>query len=206
MAVGLAIALPIALLTSPAPDLPPATLGWAGLAGLGNVLGLFLTYSAYRLGTVGVVSTIASTEGAIAALIAVLAGEVLAPGSGPALGVIVLGVVLAATGGGHEEEEGVVIPRDRSMRAAALAVGAALSFGVGLYAAGRVGELLPAAWAILPARVVGVAVVAMPLASFRRVRITRRAWPYVIGVAVAELVGYVSFVMGARRASRSPRS
>lgn len=198
MAVGLAIALPIALVTSPAPDLPPATLGWAGLSGLGNVLGLFLTYTAYRVGTVGVVSTIASTEGAIAAVIAVVAGEVLAPGSGPALGVIALGVVLAATGGGNEEEEGVVIPRDRSIRAAALAMGAALSFGIGLYASGRVSELLPAAWAILPARIVGVAVVAIPLASFRRVRITRQAWPYVVGVAIAELVGYVSYVIGAR--------
>lgn len=198
MTVGLAIALPIALVTSPAPDLPPATLGWAGLSGLGNVLGLFLTYTAYRVGTVGVVSTIASTEGAIAAVIAVVAGEVLAPGSGPALGVIAIGVVLAATGGGNEEEEGIVIPRDRSIRAAALAIGAAFSFGIGLYASGRVSELLPAAWAILPARIVGVAVVAIPLAAFRRVRITRQAWPYVLGVAIAELVGYVSYVIGAR--------
>jgi len=198
MSIGLAIALPIALVTSPAPDLTPATLGWAGLSGLGNVTGLFLIYTAYRLGTVGVISTIASTEGAIAAVIAVLAGEILAPGSGPVLGLIAVGVVLAASGGGDEEEEGVVIPRDRSIRAAVLAAGAALSFGVGLYAAGRVSELVPAAWAILPARVVGVAVVAIPLASFGRIRITRRAWPYVIGVALAELVGYVAFVIGAR--------
>jgi drug/metabolite transporter (DMT)-like permease len=196
MTIGLVLTLPVALFVSPPPDLGQGNLVWAFLAGAGNVLGLLLIYAAYRLGAVGVSSAIASTEGAIAAVIAVLAGEALAPGSGVLLAVVVVGVVLAASAGG--EEEGVAIPRDRALRAAGISVLAAISFGVSLYASGRVAEALPLAWAILPARVVGVAAVALPLAILGRVRITRAALPYVAAVGLAEVLGYISFTIGAR--------
>lgn len=196
MVVGLAIGLPIALLISPPPDLSGTNLGLAAMAGFGNVSGLLLTYVAYRAGAVGVVSAIASTEGAIAAVIAVIAGEVLVPGSGVVLAMIAIGVALAASGGG--EEEGVPIPRDRALRAAGLALGAALCFAFGLYGAGRIASVLPLAWAILPARVVGVAFVAVPLAVMGRVRITRAALPYVVATGIAEIVGYVAYTLGAR--------
>jgi drug/metabolite transporter (DMT)-like permease len=196
MVVGLAIGLPIALLVSPPPDLSGTNLGLAAMAGFGNVSGLLLTYVAYRAGAVGVVSAIASTEGAIAAVIAVVAGEVLVPGSGVVLAVIAIGVALAASAGG--EEEGVPIPRDRALRAAGLALGAAVCFAFGLYGAGRIASVLPLAWAILPARFVGVAFVAVPLAVTGRVRITRAALPYVVATGVAEIVGYVAYTLGAR--------
>ncbi len=167
------------------------------VSGVGNVVGLLLIYTAYRIGAVGIISTIASTEGAISAVLSVLAGEVLQPGSGPVLGVVALGVALAAAGG-REEEEGVEIPRARSIRAAALSIAAALSFGLGLYASGRISGLLPVAWAILPARVAGVLIVAIPLAVTGRVRISRAAAPYVAATGLAEIVGYVAYVVGAR--------
>ena len=86
MALGLAIALPVALVTSHRGRTSAATRSsGAALSGFGNVVGLLLTYAAYRIGAVGIVSTIDSTEGAIAAVIRVLAGEVLVPGSGPVL-------------------------------------------------------------------------------------------------------------------------
>lgn len=198
MAIGLAAALPVALFASPAPDLGGDALPWAALSGTGNVIGLLLTYSAYRIGAVGIIATIVSTEGALAALISVLAGEALIPGSGPALALVALGVALAAAGGGQEVEEGVHIPRERSLRAAGLALAAALSFGIGLYATGRVSGLLPAAWAILPARVVGVLVVAIPLGLAGRIRISRAALPFVAATGLAEIVGYASYVTGAR--------
>jgi drug/metabolite transporter (DMT)-like permease len=198
MAIGLVVALPFALFASPAPDLGGQTLPWAALSGIGNVAGLLLTFSAYRIGAVGIIVTIASTEGAIAAIIAVLAGEALAPGSGPVLALVAVGVTLAATGGGHEEEEGVHISRARSLRAAGLALAAAISFGIGLYSTGRVSALVPAAWAILSPRVVGVLVVAIPLLLARRFRISRAAWPYVVATGLAEVVGYTAYVTGAR--------
>jgi drug/metabolite transporter (DMT)-like permease len=197
MALGLAITLPAAIIIEPSPALTPEALVWSGVSGVGNVVGLLLIYTAYRVGAVGIISTIASTEGAISAVLSVLAGEILQPGSGPVLGVVALGVALAAAGG-HEEEEGVEIPRARSIRAAALSIVAALSFGLGLYASGRVSELLPVAWAILPARVAGVLLVTIPLAVAGRVRISRAAAPYVAATGLAEIVGYLAYVVGAR--------
>jgi drug/metabolite transporter (DMT)-like permease len=197
MAVGLAIGLPVALASAPVPELTPDALGWSALAGVCNVVGLLLTYTAYRIGAVGIISTIASTEGAIAALFAVLAGEALQPGSGPVLGVIALGVAMAATGG-HEEEEGREITRSQAARAAALTLCASVMFGLGLFAAGRVSELLPGAWPILPARVTGVLLVTIPLGLAGRIRMTRAAAPFVVATGVAEIVGFGAYAIGAR--------
>jgi uncharacterized membrane protein len=52
------------------------------LGGAGNVLELLLTYAALRVGKVGIVASIVSTEGAIAAVLALIAGEALSPGAG----------------------------------------------------------------------------------------------------------------------------
>ena len=198
MVVGLSIALPIALLTAPRPDLSGDALVWFALAGFGNVIGLLLTYAAYRIGAVGIISTIDSTEGAIAATFAVLAGEAVVPGVGPILVLIAIGVVLAASAGG--EEEGVPISRDRAIRAAALATMSALCFGLSLFASGRAAGVLPTAWAVLPARVVGVAFVALPLIVLGRFQMTRAAVPFVAATGVAEVIGFWLFAVGAREA------
>ena len=94
MTVGLLLGLPVALLVAPPPDLGGTTLLWLGLAGFGNIVGLLLIYAAYRIGAVGIISTIASTEGAIAAVLSVAAGEVLAPGAGIILALVAAGVAL----------------------------------------------------------------------------------------------------------------
>jgi drug/metabolite transporter (DMT)-like permease len=196
MAIGLAIGLPIALALAPRPDFGGDALLWMALSGFGNVLGLLLTYAAYRIGAVGIVSTIDSTEGAVAAVISVLAGEVLVPGSGGVLAVIAVGVVLAASAGGSEE--GVPISRDRATRAAALAVVSAVFFAIGLYGSARAAVVLPVAWAILPPRVVGVLFVAVPLVVLRRFRMSRAALPFVAATGVAEVIGYWCFAFAAR--------
>ncbi len=202
MLVGSVLLLPIALFVTPIPAAPPVpagTLVGSAVAGAANVVGLLLAYAAYRIGAVGVVSTIGSTEGAIAAIISVLAGESLAPGSGPALAVVAVGVVLAATGGGHELEEGVAISRARSLRAAGLAMGAALMLGSGLFISGRVSATLPPAWVVLPGRLVGVAVVTIPIVLMGRARIPLRAIPFILLTGFVEVVGLVSFSIGARQ-------
>ena len=63
---------------------------WAVLAGAGSAAGLSLMYRALRGGKVGVVAPIASTEGAIAAVISIGLGEQLT------LGVAVCLIVVAA--------------------------------------------------------------------------------------------------------------
>ncbi len=196
MAIGLAIGLPVALVLAPRPDFGGDALLWVALSGFGNVAGLLLTYAAYRIGAVGIVSTIDSTEGAVAAVLSVLAGEVLVPGSGVVLAVIAVGVVLAASAGGSEE--GVPISRERATRAATLAIISAVCFALGLYGSARAANVLPVAWAILPPRVVGVAFVAIPLLALRRFRISRAALPFVVTTGVVEVLGYWFFALAAR--------
>src|SRR5207247_2527309 len=81
MLVGLAITSPFVIASGIPANLDGAAVGRLVVAGGGNVLGLLLEYRAFRLGKVGVVSSIASTEGAIAALIAVAVGESISPGA-----------------------------------------------------------------------------------------------------------------------------
>src|SRR5581483_2037119 len=96
MLVGLVIAAPAAAITGVPARLHGSALAWLALAGIGNVVGLALEYFALRVGQVGVVAPLISTEGAIAALIAVIVGEALAPGVGLALAVVATGVCVAS--------------------------------------------------------------------------------------------------------------
>jgi drug/metabolite transporter (DMT)-like permease len=194
MLVGLAVTLPAVVASGVPPGLDGPTVGWLVAAGGGNVLGLLLEYRGFRLGKVGVVSSIASTEGAIAALIAVTAGERISPGAGVTLAVIAAGVCMAALAGDGDETT-----ESREAAAALFAVGAALSFGISIYATGRVSQELPILWAVLPARAVGVAAVTIPLALTSRLRMSRRAVPLVVVAGLAEVAGFASFALGARR-------
>lgn len=189
MTVGLVISIPPAAL-SHMPAIHGASLGWLVATGCANVAGLLLTYSALAVGKVGVVAPITSTEGAVAAVIAVIAGEQLSGGTVACLVAIAAGVALSAhTPGGD---------RAVHLRSVVLAVLAALSFGVGLYAAGRTGQTLGIAWAVLPPRVVGVAVIALPLLVTRRWRMVRAAIPYAIVGGICEVLGFAAYALGAR--------
>jgi drug/metabolite transporter (DMT)-like permease len=191
MLVGLLAVLPaIAIAGAPA-ELDGGAAWWLALSGIGNVVGLLIVYAALRIERVGIVAPITSTEGAIAALIAAAAGEAIGGGTGLALAVIAVGVVLA--GMIREQDD-----RRHSRRGALLALASSGLFGLGLYATGRVGEELPVAWAVLPARAIGVIAIALPLALTSRLRLTRRALPLVVGSGLAEVVGFSFFAIGAR--------
>lgn len=69
---------------------------------------------------------------------------------------------------------------------------------MGLYATARVSEALPLVWALVPARVVGVVAVALPLVASRRLRITGAAVPLVIVSGLCEVAGFASYAIGAR--------
>jgi drug/metabolite transporter (DMT)-like permease len=197
MAIGLVVTLPVALLTSPDPDFGHGALPWFLGAGLGNVCGLLLTYAAYRVGAVAVIVTIASTEGAIAAVLAVIAGELLAPGTGLLLAIIAVGVVVTATGTSSGAEGRTLVP-GQAVKAVLLAAASAACFGIGLYSSGRLSTLLPIPWAILAPRLVGTLLVALPMVATRRLRISRAAAPYVAAIGFAEVIGYISYTLGAR--------
>lgn len=194
MLVGLVVTLPIVAAAGLPAELDRGSLGWLAVGGIGNVLGLGLEYAGLRVGKVGVVAPIASTEGAIAAVIAVVLGERIAPGVGATLAVIAAGIVLAGAAG----DEGEETARSRNGQAVLFSVGAAVAFGASLYATGRVSEELPVAWVVLPARVVGVLAVALPLALVSRLRLTRRAAPLVVIAGCCEVAGFAAFALGAR--------
>jgi drug/metabolite transporter (DMT)-like permease len=191
MLVGFVIAAPLTAAHGVPSGLGSRELGWLAVAGIGNVGGLLLAYTALRVGKVSIVAPITSTEGAIAALLAIAAGESIGIGSGVMLGVIACGVMLASIVPGAG-------PDGHPLRASLLAAGAALCFGAGLYATGRVSEALPLVWSLIPPRVVGVVAVALPLIATRRLQITRAALPLVVGSGLAELGGFTAYAIGAR--------
>ena len=196
MLVGLAIALPGAVLVGVPSTLDAPTLGWLVLVGLCHCGGLLLIYAALRVGKVGIVAPIASTEGALTAVIAVVLGEPIVVGAALTLAVIAVGIALAAV---HRDE----IAADGSgagdaRRAALLAIAAAAVFAVGLYAAGHVSARLPAIWVVLPPRLVGALALALPLVLTGRLRLTRGVAPLLVVAGLGEILGSISYALGAR--------
>lgn len=196
MLVGLLVTAPIA-----AADGVPATLDgasgtWLLISGAGNVAGLVLAYNAFRIGQVALVAPITSTEGSIAAIIAVIVGESLAPGVGLALALAAIGVCLAAIppSQAHQRE------RHWSAAAIGLAVLAALVWGTSLYATGRAAATLPSSWVVLSARLIGTIALALPLAVTGRLRLTARVLPLVVASGICEVLGFYSYTAGARHA------
>jgi len=193
MTVGLVVALPTAAIAGVPSGLNGRSAAWLAVSGLANIAGLLFTYAALSVGKVGVIAPITSTEGAVAAVIAVLLGEQLSGGKAATLLAIAAGVALAAHTRSVNRDE-----RRSGVKAALLAGGAALAFGLGLYSTGRVGQSLGVAWAALPPRVVGIAVIAVPLLVMRKWRIRRAALPYAVVGGLCEVLGFASYAFGAR--------
>jgi drug/metabolite transporter (DMT)-like permease len=192
MLIGLVADL-VVFTIGPAPgSLGAADIAWMLVSGLGNVAGLLLEYSALRRGKVGIVTPVASTEGAVAALLAVAAGEALSAAQAGLLAIVVLGVALAGMARGESTTD------QRTSAGFWLAAVAALAFGVGIFATGHLSASLPVGWAVLPPRLVGVAAVTIPLAMSRRLTLARSALPLVVFTGLAEVLGFVCFAVGAR--------
>jgi len=116
------------------------------------------------------------------------------PADGVPAGVVPAGGVPA----GGVPAGGVPAGGRRAVRGAVLAVPVALLFGVTLYTTGRAGQQVSVLWALVPARLFGSALVTAPLAARRRLRLTRRALPLVAAAGAAEVLGVLSYTLGAR--------
>jgi drug/metabolite transporter (DMT)-like permease len=193
MLVGLLVDLVAIGVTGAAPPTDGRTLLLLLAAGIGNVVGLLLFFAALRIGKVGILAAIASTEGAMAALLSVVAGERLRAGVIALLTLVLAGVLLSALGPSHP------VAGERKVLAAALALGAALGSGGSIYLTGHVSSDLSIAWATLPPRLVGVVAIAIPLALTGRLQRSRRAAPYLVIAGVAEIAGFWSYSAGARQ-------
>ncbi len=192
MAIGTALSAPFALASGVPSALRGANLAWLVVSGVANLLGLLCAYSALRVGKVGVVAPITSAQGAAAAIIAILLGERIAPGSGFLLAVIALGVVLASFSGTAEDGSA------RDGRGPLLAGGAAGLFGLGLYAAGRLAGELPLAWVVFGPRLIGTLVFTLPLLALGRLRLRRSAVPFIALSGVCEVLGLAAYILGSR--------
>ena len=198
MLTGFCIVVPWGAVVGVPDDLDRGSAAWLLIAGLGNILGLFLVYTALREGKVGIVGPIVSTEGAIAAVLAVLAGESLAVGSAAMLVLIAVGIALAATTADSDDVAEVTNAVERHRSVPVVALLAACSFGTSIYATARASAELPIAWAVAPPRILGVLFVFLPLAATSRLQLTRPSLPLVVTAGIAEVVGFALFAVGSR--------
>ncbi len=195
MLFGLMVAVPLAAAAGAPDDLDGATLARLAVSGVGNVVGLGLVYVGVRYGRVAVVSSLGSTQGAIAALLAIAAGERPSP---PALAgfVLVAAGVLRVVVDSEEEDETASRPHGR--RSIALGAAAGVVFGVSIYATGSASDAVPAAWIALPARIVGVGLLLVALAAGLRPLVRPAAARLAMAGGVFEVLGFVSYAVGAR--------
>jgi drug/metabolite transporter (DMT)-like permease len=204
MLVGLLVTTPLAAASGPVPEITPRLAVWLGASGMGSVIGLLLLYRGLRLGKIGVVLALASTEGAFAAVLSVIAGYSLNIATALVLGLIAIGIATVALAGGAavqtEEEAAAVKPArfNSEEKAALYGAAAAIAFGFSIYGTAQAGISLPVFMAVLPARVAGVGFVFVPMLLARRLQFSWQAVPFIIVIALAEVFGNVSYVFGAR--------
>jgi drug/metabolite transporter (DMT)-like permease len=195
MLIGGAVTLALAPLSGVPHGISAPAWAWAVAAGVGSTFGLSMMYRALQIGKVGVVAPIASTEGALAALLSIALGERVTVGVAVCLGVIAAGVFVVTMRGAAT---------DVHVRPSLYAVVAACSFGVGLVGSSKAGHELGALWTILVARVVGVSVIAGPLIVRRTLPRPGRALGMVAFSAFAELIGFAAFIGGSRHGVAIP--
>jgi drug/metabolite transporter (DMT)-like permease len=207
MLIGLIVTLPFVIATAPSVSLTGRDVTLMAVAGIANSVGLLCNYAAVRRGKVALVGPIVSTEGAIAAVLAVIAGDPLGAAAAAVLAIIAVGVVLASIdrSAGDPElapdpaaEARPIGPSRDTVIVVGLALGAAALFGLNLFVTSRIAGVLPLAWTVLPARLAGVVLVTIPLVLRGRLRLVRAAVPFVIVVGVCEVLGIATFALGAR--------
>jgi hypothetical protein len=172
------------------------------------------------------VAALASAEGAIAAIISVIAGEALTIPIAAMLCVIAGGVAVVAflsgtpepgvgeNGGLRADSEDAPTREARVARerkAVLFGIAAALGFGISIYGTAKLGASMSPLAAVVPVRVIGFAAVFIPLLLSGRLRITRRAAPMVILIGTAEVLGIAAvaaiaaFLLFKERLSRYQR-
>jgi drug/metabolite transporter (DMT)-like permease len=224
MIVGAIVGLPLAFLTGVPRDIPPVTLPLLLVAGLCYSGGLYVTYRALTIGKVSIVAPIVATEGAVGAIVAVALGDPLSLVAAVLLAVIAGGVVLSAIeparpdvpagdielaadaldGPARDDARAriadhaqlLVDDAARTRKTVLLSVAGALIFGVGLVASGKAAALIPPIWVAVSARMIGLAVVALPLVLQHRLVVTRRALPLVVIAGIGEMIGSTASAWG----------
>jgi drug/metabolite transporter (DMT)-like permease len=187
MLTGLVIAIVATPLIEGGPeDITSMGMAWALLAGLASVFGLSMMYRALRTGKVGVVAPIASTEGAIAAIVSVaFLGENLTVPVVLALCVVAAGIVVVTFHGRLA---------DLQLAPCLYALAAATAFGVALISSAKAGDALGVFWTILIARIVGVLYTAVPLRLRNALPWPGRVVLICVFAGMAEITGFAAYI------------
>jgi drug/metabolite transporter (DMT)-like permease len=106
--------------------------------------------------------------------------------------VIVIGIVIGA-----RSRDPAPFVGERPALAAGFAVVGALLFASGLLAVGLLSGGVPLAWVLMPARLVGLFVLALPLAITGRLRVPRRVFAWVVLLAVVDVIAISIYTVGA---------
>jgi drug/metabolite transporter (DMT)-like permease len=192
LAIALATLVPFLLLTGGPPA--AAALDWAVVvaAGVADVIGLACVFEAFKRGRLAVVAPIASAQGAVAAVLSVLAGERLGPVLALGLALSCAGTVAAvATSGKPAAVPGGSSPRS----AAALAVAGCAAIGVSLFALGSSAGAIGPLWGLAILRAAGLCVL-LPYVRLRGRDRVRGAAPMrmMAASAVCDNVGFGAFI------------
>jgi drug/metabolite transporter (DMT)-like permease len=167
---------------------------WLAIAGVSTVIGQVLAADAFKRGRLSIVQPVLSTEGAVAAGLAILAGETLSGPVAAAMILIVLGTIGASQSSAVVEAE----TQDAGGGVILIACVAAACFGVGLYAIGRVGDHASLWFGATAPAVVAVVAVTSPMAIARRLRFEREVLGVLVIAGLLQLLSYVSFAIGSR--------
>ncbi len=191
MTLSMALALPLALVSGLPGRIDARTALWIALVAACMLAGLVFVYAGVRFGSISVVAPISATYGGVGALISILAGEPATALMLGAFALAVVGAVCAASSGTAEPGE-----RYGNQRMAALCgAGAALVWGIQLWAGGQIQDDLGPSWLVASARMIGVIAVALPLLVRGGLRVPRHALPYLLVAGCGEVVGFTLFLV-----------
>lgn len=167
----------------------------AALCGVFHVVGLVLTYRAFEIGTLSIVSPIASSFAIVTAVLALVSGE--RPGASALIGasLLVLGVAVVTRGSGTGEAA--------SLKGVPEALGSALGFGVMFWMIERVTKEIPMAWPLVILKIMATSyAIAVAIAKRKSVSETT-AKPKLsetillgLGIAVSDTLAWWCFVLG----------
>ena len=191
--VGLAALLPFALAAGGTPEFGDRTSLWALVAVAGAVSSLYLMYAALSRGPVGVVMPLTASQGGLAAIVAVAAGEHLRAIAAVALVVMMGGMYLAM-----RRPAAPALSQTHSPAAIALAVASAVTAAFALFGSPRAAHGLGTLWMLVLLRAGGVLALTVPLAAARRLRPPQGVLPFVVFSGLADAGAFGSYIYAAK--------
>jgi hypothetical protein len=190
MLLSMMAAVPLALLSGAPGRVDLRTALWILLIAACMLGGLVCVYAGVRYGSISVVAPISATYGGVAALISIIAGEPVTVIAIASLALAVVGAILASMGGAATPGQ----QYSNQRVAALLGAGAALVWGVQLWAGGEIQDDLGASWLVGCSRLVGVLVVSVPLLGLRKLTLDRTAIKYAFVAGVGEVAGFTLYL------------